>query len=573
LRLVLLFVVLTGCGCQKGATGMQGPRGASGATGPAGAMGAMGAMGATGAMGTAGAMGPAGNGVTTDFDCQSLSGVKCDGTTDDTSAINACLASVGKSGGVALLPTGHCVITSTINVPSSVTLKGQCGGHAYVTLDSAPVLGTVLQWSSAASGSVAVSFFDVGRSALSCVSIENSANAPLSTGLLYSSDNHPASSQNDFGFFSVLGFHWGMRVGEASESRVTDCIASGDNNPGCYEMDLSNIHDCLITGPTAAPFDSSAEAIHVNSANALQQSAISNCVFKLVNLGTHIVTSNGGLRIERVILSSPAPGGVDPTLLKFESTVISSPDLYDIETEGKLMRYAVHDSSCNPYGTPGTPNWIGNQFQNNLAEPALLVDGCEHIFSVGNQAVGAHFLASGSAIITSLNESVWQTDAASSAMLYTWTEGVLASNEIKATNRISVGDTTFGSAVEAGDLQLSRPSGSKQEGFLWLGSDGNSVIGRTRGGGVYMSPALSTGSANMRDQGGVINVAANQTSASYSFTFKSYTSPPVCVVTPQADPTAIGSYWITVTPTTMTINQKTAIATNFAYNYVCLARD
>jgi hypothetical protein len=559
--LVLLGLL---CGCEKGPVGATGPRGAMGM------MGATGAMGAMGGMGAAGPQGPAGINAITDFDCRGLTGVKCDGTTDDTSAINACLATVGKSGGVALLPAGNCVISSTIKVPTSVTLRGECGGRSDVTSLSIAPLGTVLQWMSSVAGSVAVSFFDVSRSALSCVTIENSANAPQSTGLLYDSDNNPASSQNDFGFFSVLGFHWGMRVGEASESRVTDCIAQGNNNPGCYEMDLSNIHDCLVTGPAVAPYDATAEGIHINSANALQQSVISNCTFKLVNYGVHMVTSNGGLRIERVILSSPS-AATTSSLLMFEPTVISSPDLYDIETEGKLMRYAVHDSSCNPYGTPGTPNWIGNQFQNNQAEPALLVDGCEHIVSIGNTAVGAHFLASGSSIITSINESAWQVDSTSTAKVYTWNEGVTVNNEVKA-DRISVGEPTFGSAVRQGDLQVSRPNAPTPNGTIWLGSDNLSSISRDSGGGILLTPALSTGSTANRDQAGIISIAAGVTSGSYSFAH-TYMNSPVCVVTPTANPSAVAPYWVTTTASTLTVNQAATSGTAFAYNYVCVMRN
>ena len=552
---------------SAGPAGMAGPAGAPGATGMPGAAGAPGTMGAPGAMGTpgeAGAPGMAGRGVTSDYDCQALAGVQCDNdTTDDTAAIEACLTSVAAVGGVALLPAGHCKITSTITVPSGVTLHGQCGGHSEVSGDATPVLGTVLDWSNAASGSVAVSYFDVSHSALSCVTIENAANAPSSTGLLYDSDNNPSSSQNDFGFFSVLGFHWGLRVGEASNTQVTNCLSMGVNNPGCYEMDMANIHDCLMVGATG---DTTPEGIHVNSANALQQSVISNCAFKLENLGVHMITSNGGLRIERVIMDSAI--GTNSTLLMFEPAVASTPDLYDIETEGTLLRYAVHDSSCNPAGTPGTPNWIGNQFQNNQAEPAVLVDGCEHIVSISNVHNGAHFLASGSSSVTSFNESAWEVDSTSTASLYTFNEGVLAAHNLKASNTVTVGEATTGTGVQQGDLQVSRPGQSGHSGVIWLGSDATSFISRASGGGALLVPGLWTGVSSNTDQAGTLSVSSTTATNTFVHT---YNYAPICTVTPQSDPTAAGAWWVTVTPTALTINQHSPAA--ITYNYVCIPRN
>jgi hypothetical protein len=63
-------------------------------------------------------------------------GAKGDGTTDDTTAIQAAITAVGSSGGIIQFPTGNYAIYSTLNIPASyagLTLKGTGNGTVYIT--------------------------------------------------------------------------------------------------------------------------------------------------------------------------------------------------------------------------------------------------------------------------------------------------------------------------------------------------------------------------------------------------------------------------------------------------------
>ena len=55
-----------------------------------------------------------------------------DGVTDDTAAIQAAVTAVGIAGGCVLIPTGTYKITSAINIPQVVAIKGQCAERSII---------------------------------------------------------------------------------------------------------------------------------------------------------------------------------------------------------------------------------------------------------------------------------------------------------------------------------------------------------------------------------------------------------------------------------------------------------
>lgn len=86
-------------------------------------------------------------------------GAKCDGTTDDTAAINAALVAAGAyvmtgtgvTGAAVTLPRGACLISGTLNMPAQTTLRG-AGGNGWgsgTVITRAGTVGTAIQMNGA----------------------------------------------------------------------------------------------------------------------------------------------------------------------------------------------------------------------------------------------------------------------------------------------------------------------------------------------------------------------------------------------------------------------------------------
>jgi hypothetical protein len=80
---------------------------------------------------------------------------------------------------------------------------------------------------------------------------------------------------------------------------------------------------------------------------------------------------------------------------------------------------------------------------------------------------------------------------------------------------------------------------------------------------------LSTNTASNTDLAGTIAVSAS-TTGTYTFA-QTYSSSPICQLTPTSDPTAVGVYWATTTTTVLTANVKTSGTITF--NYHCIGRN
>lgn len=77
-------------------------------------------------------------------------------------------------------------------------------------------------------------------------------------------------------------------------------------------------------------------------------------------------------------------------------------------------------------------------------------------------------------------------------------------------------------------------------------------------------PQLLTGSSDNTDDAGTL-VISGGTSASYSFSNTKQSVAPSCELTPHGDTTDIGTWWETITTTTLTANVKTAGSISFSY--------
>lgn len=91
-------------------------------------------------------------------------------------------------------------------------------------------------------------------------------------------------------------------------------------------------------------------------------------------------------------------------------------------------------------------------------------------------------------------------------------------------------------------------------------------------GDIYLSGHLNAGStapAANGDIAGVITVSNPATTATVTFT-TAFTSAPVVVITPTADPTALGAYWVTSTTTNFTVHVTTTPGTTFDFNYMAM---
>jgi hypothetical protein len=307
--------------------------------------------------------------------------------------------------------------------------------------------------------------------------------------------------------------------------------------------------------------DASAEGIHINSSNAAQSSRIDTGNIQQVNIGIHILSTNGGLDIYRV--NGGGSNGTNPTLFQFDSTVAISPNLFNNESEGSTLTYAVHDSSCNPSGTPGVPTWIGNEFNN-----PVLVDGCEQITSMGGLGT-ATWTVQNTANVVSLNEAKWQkgsgTPVLTSANLGQITSDVLAANKY-----LRAGPASYPTAIQTGDIFFGRTATSA---VAWFGNDNLGYLSRNAGGviasGNGFGGSFQTNNPSNTDNAGTIAFPGAVSTQSYTFT-GAYTTPPICTVTPT---TSLGTvtYYATTTTTTLTINTSASVSTTFMYT--CFPRN
>jgi hypothetical protein len=403
-----------------------------------------------------------------------------DGSTPDAKAINAALKAVAASCGTVTLQCtnkNQFAVENTIHVPACVRLIGVCGAVPGEGKNDGTV-GTTLLWkpSSPSVAGPVVRFHDSPGASLSGVSID-CQNQSGAIGIQYDSDDKPTASFVNIDTLMIRGCHQGLVVGLAGNTAAVSCPPPLPNSPalpGCGQSDQLKFERFRILGNLSDP---TGEGIHINSANAAQGSLIFDGNIQGVNLGFHIISTNGGLIIENTNYTSSSVGTA-AAFIRIEPTVAVSPTVINDEVEGSNA--AVIDHGCN--GTPGNPVWLNNAWNNHQ----VIVDGNENITSIGtvlNQATLSSSTSCTSAPhVVSINENGWRTaGTVTSANLTMIGAGVamfgpsLIDQDVveaagPACTSVPPGTKPgyFPNGVENGDLVACRGAHS---GRLWLGKD------------------------------------------------------------------------------------------------------
>jgi len=403
---------------------------------------------------------------------------KGDGRTNDTLAIqDALTVAAATCATVSLSCTASNIylVSSTIQVPACVKLEGACGGIP--DEGSANTVGTTLRWTGSGAGPV-LYFHDAAGASLSRLSVDCGPQVNSTIGIQYDSDDNPSASFVNLDTLMVKGCHQAVVIGVPNATPVVS-VSECASNPlqlGCYQEDQLKLERYRILGNLG---DAGGEGIHINSANAAQGSLISDGNIQGVNIGIHIILTNGGLVIQSSNMGTSP--GVNPTFLQVESNVAASPTLINDEVEGTGTA-AVTDHSCNPLGTPGKPVWLYNVWNDS----PIVVDGSENVTSIGNLVTNATVTNNASCPplngqpqlphILSLNEGGWTVGGtATSANLTTIAfggaqfGGSLVDNDVIAAKGSSdPSQCDFPSTILPGDLMACEGTHS---GELYLGQD------------------------------------------------------------------------------------------------------
>jgi hypothetical protein len=348
-------------------------------------------------------------------------GAKGDGRTDDTAAfkaaLNACLP--GHTVIIPSTPSNTFIISGAISVPTGCTLQGQGGGLGSGAQFTSSILGTTLKWSGP-SATAMVRFHGVAHSALDGVNLDCN-NVPGCINLLYDSENNPPSSFNTFRNITFKGFHQAFVAGLTSNTATPSNVCVRDvNQTGCYEADFFTLDNWNTYGN---PDDTASEAVHINSANAAQASTIAHFSIQGVNVGIHIVQTNGVLRIQQGN-GIGSPRGSNATFVQIDCAAIS-PDLWELETEGE-QAYAVHDSACNFYGG-ANPTWFADAWFGS-ASAQVLIDGCDNVTDINHTSNIPLTVRGGSVLAINQKGSIWSPSG--TGQLYHWDGRLLTTNNL-----------------------------------------------------------------------------------------------------------------------------------------------
>jgi hypothetical protein len=514
---------------------------------------------------------------------------KGDGVTDDAAPIQNALVVAAKTCGTVRLSTttkNVFAVSSTIYIPKCVKLIGESG--AVPDEGSLTPVGTTLKWTSKAPGPV-VYFHDASGASMTGVSVDCQG-ATNSIGVQYDSDDNPPSSFVNINTLMIAGCHLGLVLGDQSNSAATSCPAKAKPPiaPNCAEADQLKFERFRILGADAA-----SEGIHINSANAAQGSMIADGNFQGVNIGIHVISTNGGpnLIVESTNIGSET--GPAPSFMVVENTVAVSPTLInnEVESPGTPVSSVV-DHGCNPALTPGNPVWLNNTWNAH----SITVDGNENITSIGNIGTQATLVGSKScemlnahnqdpnAIephVVSINEVGWGPVSPNLAIV---ADGGASFGSSMTDRGALVAEATrsglackLGIPPGVGDGDLSACSGAHL-GRLFLGQD--LMLSNNSAGGLVVqgqlntqiraagtSPTIASGfgaspSISGTSNAGRITVGSGGASSG-AITFNNpYANPPLCVA---QDETRTSAMRATASTTQLTIIGAMAAADRLTY--------
>jgi hypothetical protein len=507
-----------------------------------------------------------------------------DGIADDTAAIQTALnAAVGLCATVRLQCTwaNTFKVSATINVPRCVKLVGECGAVPDEGA-SAPV-GTTLAWTGG-TGLPVVALHDSPGAAMRGVSI-NCQDAAAAIGIQYSSDDSPPGSFVDIDTLMIAGCHQGLVIGLANNTAAPSCTPQIPAPGNCAEADQLRFSRFRILGNLK---DALGEGVHLNSANGAQGSLINDGNLQGVNIGIHVISTNGGLVIENTNIGSEL--GVNPSFITIEPSTAASPTLINNEVEAPLGTTvaAVLDHGCNPFGTPGTPVWLNNVWNAH----AVVVDGSENVTSIGNLANSGTVTSSNSCgaapHVLSLNENGWGVAGAAAAEnLATITNGGATFNATLFGKNVIEGlgpSCPFGNGAEFppnvlhGDLVSCQ---GQHAGRVWLGQDLNvsnngdgglvlqgQLVTRLALGGTAPSIASGFGTAPAivgTSNAGRITLGATGAASGVVSFGTAFANPPLCVA---QDETTTSAMRASASTTQLTITGTMAPADTLTY--ICL---
>jgi len=193
----------------------------------------------------------------------------------------------------------------------NVKVVGECG--AVPDEGSSTTVSMTLQWAGGFPGPV-VAFYDSPGASLTGVSVD-CQNTPGAIGIQYYSDDDPPGSFVNIDTLMIRGCHQGLVLGDPSNTDDLSCppptlsIKPHTVSTNCAEADQLKFEKFRILGN---PSDPAAEGIHINSADAGQGSII-NGNFQGVNIGVHVISTNGGLIVENTNIGSEVGACPPPT--------------------------------------------------------------------------------------------------------------------------------------------------------------------------------------------------------------------------------------------------------------------
>jgi hypothetical protein len=441
-------------------------------------------------------------------------------------ALTAAAAPVCATVALTCTPQNTFLVSQTLTVPSCVKFRGQCGGGPGIVPAPANTFGSTLKWGGPATTlpqtTPFVLYHGVSQSSLEDMNIDCQGVSGI-VGTQYDSEsslNPPKKPPSDFNRFHDVVWracHIAFVVG-APGNTVTP-PKSCESNPaqaGCFEADQFRLDHFIVYGtppsPTNPQGDPTSEGIHINSSNGAQDSVIALGNVQLVHIGVHILSTNGVLTISEFTGGSVVGDLSTAALFQFDSAVVTSPNLINNESEGSWA-FAVLDSSCNPVGTPGTPAWVANQWNNTV-----LIAGCENVASIGNGTGVGQKTAAGTSHVVSINDG-WTSAGAGKVTAIgagiDTQQSIIAQNEILAAAPVPPPNPpcSFPTNAHPGDITSCE---TRTGGSFFLGGDGNASISRDTSGNIVLED--TTGNVTLENTTGKGTRLAGQVTAERTLT-------------------------------------------------------
>lgn len=276
------------------------------------------------------------------------------------------------------------VLNQTMQFGLGDSISGIGGGN----FNNPPLTqGTVLKWTGG-TGTDMLLFYGASFSHLHDIGLDCN-NTASCVGIQIDSNNSPPSTRNVFERFEITGYHIGFSIGSLATSAVSGASCTSNmSQSGCSENDQVEIHSFQLFANCG---DTTAEGFRINSLNAIQNSLIANGNIQCGNIAVNIINMNDSARFERITFGSVQ--GTSPTQFLIGSGVINGPDLFDNETEGAGLTYAVHNSAAG-----GADAYVGNQWNN-----PILIDGAARVTSMSNTG-GSTWTVAGTAHVVSIGD-------------------------------------------------------------------------------------------------------------------------------------------------------------------------